>query len=257
MEKRNPLNKILKIDPKSIDRNEVKKEWSEKNLLQAQRELFRVRRTRIFTLSILLAALILTIIYGTLENPFEYTLSNIGNLFNYRIFFVIWSIITGTTIQVAILSLFHLEKYAIKRQRIIALISTFLLIITAVVPALQEQYPFWHFVHGAFAVLYALSVFIGFNPFVLWVSAENPRLRIILQIWLMVIWVGGILALILLGRSGIFEMWFFVTLIIFLLYLSLMLFEEDIVKRSITFFNADPTDLNETVDKVYINLDKK
>ncbi|MDD2492754.1 MAG: hypothetical protein PHY83_02290, partial [Bacilli bacterium] len=56
-------------------------------------------------------------------------------------------------------------------------------------------------------------------------------------------------------NSGMFELWFFVTMIIFLLYLSLVLFEEKIVKMSVTFLK-DECDLNIAIEKIYVNLEK-
>ena len=59
----------------------VIEELEKKNLYNIQKELTVQRKTRTFVMSLLLAALIFTFVYGTLENPFTYTLSNIGNFF--------------------------------------------------------------------------------------------------------------------------------------------------------------------------------
>ena len=57
--------------------------------------LKQVRKQRMFIVSFLLFALVLTIAFGTLEDPFRYTLSNIGNRFGWgpRIMFIIWAVI--------------------------------------------------------------------------------------------------------------------------------------------------------------------
>ncbi|MDD4057206.1 MAG: hypothetical protein PHF85_06135, partial [Bacilli bacterium] len=62
-----------------IDKEKVKKDFIDRNLFSLQKDLIKQRRKRIAVLSLLLASLILTVIYGTLENPLEYTLSKIGN----------------------------------------------------------------------------------------------------------------------------------------------------------------------------------
>lgn len=238
-----------------IDKEKVKEELIERDLFLLQKDLLKQRRTRIFVMSLLIGSLILTVIYGTLENPLEYTLSKIGNYFTYRWLFIVWAIITGFAIQTATLVLFHLENYKAKHQYIYNSLSAIFLIITAIIPSLYLIYPFWHFLHTLFAIIYAFFVFMSISPFVVWVSKNNPRLRTSLSIWLNVIWVGALFPLILFGKSGMFELWFFITMIIFLLYLSLVLFEEKIVKMSVAFLK-DECDLNMAIEKIYVNLEK-
>lgn len=239
-----------------IDKVQIKEELIRNNLYDLQRDLLKQRRIRIFVMSILLAALLLTVVYGTLENPFIYTFSNIGNFFDYRALFIVWAIVSGIAIQVSIQALFRLEEYQAKAKYTFAALSSVFLILTAIIPALKDIYPFWHFLHTAFAVIYALFILITLVPFVNWVSRENPRLKLVLQIWMIVIWIGSLLPLIILGKSGLFEMWFFVTVIMFMLYLSMILFEEKIVKMSVAFLKNE-TNLNEAIEKIFINLDKK
>ncbi len=238
-----------------IDKAQIKAEWKQKNLYDYQCELIKQRRLRIIIMSLLLGALLLTMVYGTLENPFVYTFSNIGNFFDYRLFFIVWAIISGVAIQTSVIALFRLEAYHIGRKGIFVALSMVFLVLTAIIPALKDVYPFWHFLHTIFAGLHALFVLVSLVPFVNWVSKENPRLKLVLDIWMIVIWVGSLLPLIIFGKSGLFELWFFVTLIIFLLYLSMILFEEKIVKMSVAFLK-DESDLNEAIEKIYINLEK-
>lgn len=242
---------MYRIDPK-----EIKAELLANNLYDNQRDLTKQRRLRISIMSLLLASLLLTIVYGTLENPFEFTLSNIGNFFDYRLFFIVWSIISGLAIQFSMLALFNLEHYHRKPLYWFAGIGTIFLVATALIPALKDTYPFWHLLHTATSVVYALFIFLSVNPFTIWVTKNNPRLRLVLRIWLGVIWGGGLLMLILFGRSGMFELWFFVTLIIMLLYLSLILFEEKIVKLSVAFLK-DESNLDLAIEKIYIDLERK
>jgi hypothetical protein len=107
---------IFMVSSIEIDKEKVKEEYIEKNLFDLQKDLLRQRRIRMFVMSILLAALLVTVVYGTLENPLEYTLSNIGNFFDYRLFFIIWAIITGIAIQSSIVALFKLEEYVPKTK---------------------------------------------------------------------------------------------------------------------------------------------
>jgi len=89
-------------------------------------------------------------------------------------------------------------------------------------------------------------------PFLKRTSNENPRLKRNINVWLIVIWGGGILSMAVLGKSAIFELWFFIGMILFLLYLSLILFEEKIVKMSVSYMR-DEADLNLAIEKLFIN----
>lgn len=244
------------MEEMTIDREQIKAELMAKNLYAEHKDLIRQRRIRIFVMSILIASLLLTTIYGTLENPFQYTFSNIGNFFTYRIFFIVWAIITGAAIQLSILALYHLEQYKRKEAYTFIAIAAVFLVITSLVPALKELYPFWHWIHWICAIIHAIFMFLSLTPFAIWVSRENPRLRMVLSIWLVVIWVGAIFPLLFFGKNGLFQMWFFSTVILFLLYLSLVLFEEKIVKMSVAFLKDEPN-LNLAIEKVYINLERK
>ncbi|MDP3130409.1 MAG: hypothetical protein Q8N15_03620 [Bacillota bacterium] len=240
----------------TIDRETIRQELDQKNLLELHRELTRERKWRTGVMIVLMTALLFTIVYGTLENPFVYTFSNIGNFFAYRWLFIVWSIVSGIAIQTAILALFRLEDYAKgkKRKNVFLFLSVVFLVATALIPALREEYPFWHVLHFVTAILHALFVFAAFIPFVLFVSKENPRLRLIISLCIAVVWGGALLALFLAGKSGLFEMWFYVGMILFLLYLSLILFEEKIVKLSVAFLR-DEANLNEAIEKYFIDLE--
>ena len=237
-----------------IDKEKIKEELIEKNLFSLQKDLIKQRRRRILVMSLLLFSFALTIIYGTLENPFKYTLSKIGNYFTYRWVFIVWAMVTGFAIQIAILVLFHVEEYKAKHPYIYNSLSAIFLTATAIIPSLSKIYPFWHFIHTRLLFLCYLC-FPKYQPFCYLVGKNNPRLRFFLNIWLGVIWIGSLFPIILFGKTGMFELWFFLTLIIFLLYLSLVLFEEKIVKMSVAFLKNEK-DLNIAIEKIYVNLEK-
>ena len=201
-------------------------------------------------MSLLLASLLFTTIFGTLQNPFQYTFSKIGNRFDHRILFIFWAIFTGGTIQSSVLALFRLEQYKVKRAYQSVVIGTIFLVISAIVPALAETYPLWTWVHVITAGLYGLFLSLGLAPFIMYVSRENPRLRLVIKIWAVVVWFGSFFWMFLLGNTGIFELWFFGSIIVFLLYLSLTLFEERIVKRSVLLLKGEK-DLNLGIEKIF------
>jgi hypothetical protein len=239
-----------------INYDEACDELKKKNLYDIQKELTSSRKARTSIMSLLIAALLLTLVYGMLEDPLVNTLSNIGNFFTYRFVFIIWSIIAGVSIELAVVILFKLEKYETKYGNLFIVLSAGFLILTALLPALKDEFPFLHWMHTITSGLYALFLFLALVPFSRRVSEENPRLRLVIYIWTFVIYAGSILMLILFQHSAMFELWFFVTNILYLLYLCLVLFEEDIIKKSVKLL-MDEENLNLAIEKIFVNLERE
>lgn len=227
---------------------------SEKNI-KIKRQLLRERRARITVMSLLLAALLFTVLFGTLQDPFQYTFSKIGNRFNNRLLFIIWAMFTGLTIQFSVISLFRLERYSLSKAYKYIITSTGFLIFSSLAPALDEKFPIWTWVHIIAAGLFMLFLTLSIAPFMNFVSKENPRLRLVIKVWTGIIWGGSIFWMILLGNTGIFELWGFGSVLVFLLYLSLTLFEERIVKQSIKLLKGEQ-DLNLGIESIFVNWEK-
>ena len=214
-------------------------------------DLYKQRRNRVIVMSGLLLTLILTAIYGTLENPFKFTLSNIGNFFRYREIFIIWAIVAGFSIQTACVTLFKLEHFKQRRSYTFIIYASIALVLTAIIPAIKDQFPFWHFVHVLTSIFYALFLILGLQPFLHYVSKENPRLRRGITIWQYLVIGGGFISILIFGMSGIFEIWCISTVTLLLLYLSLILYEENIVKKSVALLK-DEENLNIGIEKVFV-----
>ena len=213
------------------EKNPEKHPETENKREEILRDLYKQRRNRIIVMSLLLLTLLITVIYGTLENPFLYTLSNIGNFFNYRYIFILWAIVTGICIQASCVALYKLENFRHKRSYTFIVYASVFLILTAVIPALKDRFPFWHYVHTFTAFYYALFLILSLQPFTHHISRETPRLKTFIRNWEYVILGGSFLAIIIFRKSGIFEIWFIITITLFLLYLSIALYEEHIVKK--------------------------
>lgn len=246
MSKEKKVKKIFAIDEKIYD-----PKFRKENLSDIS-ELYKQRRNRIIVMSGLLITLIMTAIYGTLENPFKYTLSNIGNFFSYREVFIIWALVAGFSIQTACVSLFRLEKYEQKISFTLIIYASIALVLTAIIPALKDIFPFWHFVHVLTSVNYGLLLVLGLFPFIRFISENNPRLRKINRVWQYIIVGGSFLSILIFGMSGIFEIWFIASTTIFLLYLSLILYEENIVKKSVELLKNEK-DLNVGIEKIFVD----
>lgn len=227
---------------------------SEENL-KIKRQLLRERRSRIIVMSLLLAALLLTVFFGTIENPFEYTFSKIGNRFNHRLLFIVWALFTGLTIQFSVIQLFRLERFNFSKAYKYIVASTFFLVATAIAPSMKDNYPFWFWIHKVTAVFFFLFLTLSLYPFMKFVSSENPRLRKVILWWSIIIWGGVVFWALLFGNTGIFELWGFASMLIFLLYLSLTLFEERIVKQSVILLKGEQ-DLNLGIESIFVNWEK-
>jgi len=224
--------------------------------VEVQEQLLVERRIRITIMSLLLSALLFTAIYGTIQDPFRYTFSKIGNRFDHRALFIVWAMYTGISIQTCILALFRLENYKFKLAYYAIFTATIFLITSSITPSLAETYPLWTWIHIITAGLYGLFLTLGLIPFLMSVSKENPRLRLVIKVWAFIIWAGSVGWMFLLGNTGIFELWGFGSVIVLLLYLSLTLFEETIVKRSVTLLKGD-TDLNLGIERIFFKKKEK
>ena len=242
---------IINLDNQELS---INKEDTEENL-KIKRQLLRERHSRIVVMSLLLAALLFTVFFGTLENPVEYTFSKIGNRFNHRILFIVWALFTGLTIQFSVVQLFRLERFSFSKAYKYIIASTFFLVATALAPSMRELYPFYFWVHKLTAVIFFVFLSLSMGPFLKFVSRENPRLRKVIIVWTIIILGGVIILGLLYGNTGLFELWGFGSMLIFLLYLSLTLFEEQIVKQSVKLLKGEQ-DLNLGIESIFVNWEK-
>ncbi len=248
----NPLKKhYINLDNQELS---INSEDTYKNL-KIKRQLLKDRQSRILVMSLLLAALLFTVFFGTLENPFKYTFSKIGNRFDHRILFIIWALFTGLTIQFSLIQLFRLERFSFTKAYKYILASTFFLVATSIAPSMREIYPFYFWIHKITAVLFFVFLALSMGPFLKFVSKENPRLRKVILVWTIIVLGGVIFWALMYGNAGIFELWGFASTLVFLLYLSLTLFEEQIVKQSVKLLRGEH-DLNLGIESIFVNWEK-
>ncbi|MEA3392412.1 MAG: hypothetical protein U9Q91_05495, partial [Candidatus Marinimicrobia bacterium] len=109
--------------------------------------VMKLRRERFWTIILILIAVFATMIFGTLKNPFTNTFSKIGNYYGYRGLYILWAISISICIHTSSLLLFRLTNYDKKLGYWGLVSASFFLIITAIIPSLSEQLPFWHVLH--------------------------------------------------------------------------------------------------------------
>lgn len=191
-------------------------------------EAQRLKRDRFRAVVLISVAIVGTTIYAMLKNPFVNTFSKIGNYFGYRSLYIFWAIMVSFCIQSATLLLFKLTGYPRKWGYWALALSTFFLIVTAIIPSIKEELLFWHRLHKWTTFFYVMSMLTAQHPYFVWLARKIPRLRTLLRNWQLIVLIGSMSSLLIQGQTGIFELWFFWGLGSLLLYLSWILFTEKI-----------------------------
>ena len=177
----------------------------------------------VFALLSLLMIPVYTLIFGTKENPWENTLSGIGNGFDHKLSFIIWGIVTGMAILYYTLYIFEKMDFTDKRARRYMISSQVFLLLTVLTPALKSVFPVWHFIHVINSGFFALFLVLSIILFIQFLAKSNQRLSKTAFILLLVCVGVSITALFFMGLNGVVEILFFIGISIFLGILSLVL----------------------------------
>jgi hypothetical protein len=193
------------------------------NTRQKRHKIKKYTAQSVFAFLSLLLIPIYTLIFGTKENPWENTLSGIGNAFDHKLSFIIWGIVTGMAILYHSLYLFEKMDFSDKRARRYLISSQAFLLFTVLTPALKSVFPVWHFIHVMFSGLFALFLIIAIILFVNYLSKSNQKLSKTAFILLLSCVGVSILALFFMGLNGVVEILFFIGITVFLAVLGFIL----------------------------------
>ena len=195
----------------------------------AQDKKDKIKKTKRITAQALFATLsislipIYTLIFGTKENPFENTLSGIGNAFDHKLSFIFWGSLTGLAIAYYTLYMFSKIGYQNKAARRFLYGSQACLVLTVLTPALKDVFPVWHFIHVTFSTLFALFFVASILLFLQYLSRSNTGLSK-KSFFLLVACVGiSIVSLFFMGLNGVVEILFFIGISVFLFVLNIYL----------------------------------
>ena len=156
-----------------------------------------------------------TYLFATRESPMQYTMSMIGNKLGYRLNFIIWGIVTGLLLTFYVLRLYILRSFHHKRARKLLLWSLVFLVLTVAIPAM-EHLPILSRLHALSAVAFALSLTASLYLFIRHLESTNKKITL-RSLWMLYVVVGGsILLFFLFGNTGVFELFFFFSLSVFL-----------------------------------------
>lgn len=119
------------------------------------------------------------------------------------------------------LHLFKLGAFQNKKARRHLIRSGIFLILTVLIPAIEELWPILHKMHAIFGALFGLSLVISIYYFIKYIEIFNRRLFSISFLLLMLSAGGSILLLFLSGNNGLYEIFFFISICLVLLFLEI------------------------------------
>ncbi len=185
----------------------------------------REAKENIFLIGFLSTAAIIiiplyTFWFGTQQNPFNYTLSMIGNRFDRMTEFIIWGIVTGLLLVFYISTLFKRASYKDKRSRRLLIYSHIFLVLTCVTPAIEEVNAFTHKLHALFGTLFAVSLCLSLYFFIRFLRLRHEQIASKITYYFLFVVLGSVLMMVVFGNSGIFELFFFLTLSVLLFLLK-------------------------------------
>lgn len=169
---------------------------------------------------------IATLIFSTLRNPFETTISMIGNRFEdyYLIYFIAWALFFAGSIYFVIMKLFDAIGYFNVNANLVLKISSVLLVIVTLIPAKLEM-PFWRWVHIVFSGIYVVMLTGLLHSFSRILLIHRKGFRIFIDVWYIATWIGSVGLYFILGHNGIYEIWFLINVPLILLFLSHMVYQ--------------------------------
>ncbi len=180
--------------------------------------------TRLASFAIIMIPLS-TYLLGTKESPFYYSLSMIGNESGHRMEFILWGIMTGLFLTFFIERLYALKSFDNPRARSLLISSLIFLVLTVLIPYMQDL-KILSKIHNITAAAFGICLTASLYLFIKYLSERDHKLYHWSMIMLNVIIVGSLVLLFLFGRTGIFELFFFFSLSIFLGILNRKLFRK-------------------------------
>lgn len=151
----------------------------------------------------------------------------IGNWFGYYRSFILWGIITAILLSIAIINIYKKTNFQNKKAYRFLYYSMFFLILTVITPTgsnepIEEELrnAFHINFHGIFGVLFSVFLIISLILFYRYLTLTNKKLSIRTSWWLFITVGGSLFTLFLFGMTGIFELFFFISLSIFLFIIN-------------------------------------
>lgn len=162
----------------------------------------------------MLPLLLLTIItwyFALKKNPFEYTLSMIGNRFTFRLDFIVWGILTSIFLTIYIFDLYKKSQFHSQTSFGWLFVGIASLVISVLTPVL-EQLPLSRVVHNFFSLVFGIALIVSIFIFVKFIHTVDERMYRKATKYLSIIIGGTFLCIVFFGITGIFEIYFITSL---------------------------------------------
>lgn len=172
---------------------------------------------------------ILTLLFATDKSPFEYTMSMIGNWFGLeeRIEFILWGILTATALTFFLVEIYKKTKFQNKKGYYLLYLSVTFLILSVLTPMINQtptplelRKGLYLDLHALFAISFAIFLMLSIYTFTKYLIEKKKNLPIRPSKYLMGTAGGSILLLTIFGLTGVFEIFFFIAVSIFLIVLE-------------------------------------
>jgi hypothetical protein len=191
-----------------------------------EKEDFDRRYLNYLAVFALIAIPLFTWLFGTRESPLDYTLSMIGNKLGYRINFITWGVAVGLLLTFFLIRLYVLKSFRNPRARRLLVWSFIFLVLTVVIPAV-EHLPILKKLHALAAVAFGLSLSASLYMFIRFLHSMDEKVSIKSMWMLLTVVLGSILLYFLVGNTGVFELFFFFSITLFLFLLSRWVLRND------------------------------
>lgn len=162
----------------------------------------------------------ITLSFGTRESPLDYTFSMIGNRFDARLEFIVWGILTAGLLIIYVLHIFKLGAFKHEKARKHLIRSGGFLVLTVITPAMEEIWPILSKLHALYGALFGLSLVASLYYFIKYLREFNEKLFSISFLLLMLTVLGSVSLLFIFGNTGLFELFFFISITLVLLFLE-------------------------------------
>jgi hypothetical protein len=176
----------------------------------------QLKKTLLFSLSVLIlsaniVAIALTIKFAFLRDMSKYTFSVVGNYFGgmHRPFYLFWSAWSAAALLVSSLFMYGAYDFTNKHMIYSSIFASYLLFVTALIPAKSQELPLLHMIHFALSLLFALIVIMCFQEYFIHVVKRKKKPRFLAFIPFMGIYFATFTLLLFFGRTGYFQIWYF------------------------------------------------
>lgn len=205
--------------------NRYRNNFKFRNNFILERKMIRMedKKTQRFLDFGLILAIIMTISLATKKSPLDYTFSMIGNWFQYKTTFIIWGLITGTLLTIYFIKLFNETNYTNKKSVRYAYLSGIFLILTVITPtanqepiekALRQTHVDLHLILSLLFIIFILMTLYSFSKYL---ATINKQISLKSMKFLLISVGGSIFLLTTFGMVGIFELFFFISIFIYLI----------------------------------------